>query len=476
MILSRKKWIMIGVVVVVGALVAGIIPLSLLQLTVNTNGVGYYARGVRGGSNDNGGGDLLDTTSYVTSWTGGGSSEKIVIQGHYYGSGGLSPEMPREWYKVTLTVDNPAVQINGVTATTWTKTYENSGSGAIETGKWIPMEAVVLTLTNPCSGSVHVELWGHIHYYNPLPNGANFLLAEDYGYLRSGVGSVKVQNDVVEEGKNVNMFVETAYAHSDKSSVSPSDEGWFLNVYNPSGASVFSKTIGDNFAGTVSWLVPSGSYSASSTNIFKVILRNELIDQDDDWFFTVGPGMSTQVPGLPTFKVTSGDPPYHPGDQITVQISATKRLNPIAGFWVWVSYETSAGTTTNYIYEKKWYPATPTATGATASVTFTFPDAGNVRMEASSADTVNLNSGMAEMEWTVYGPSGTGSASVPFDWTQLAYVVVILIAALLVWWRAPIPTQFKMILMLILIAVAFYFAWPLMTTDYSTHTTWIPGE
>jgi hypothetical protein len=480
--LSRKKLLLIGAVLVVGALMFGVIPLSLLEISVNTNGTAYRYYAVEGNSNANGGGDiLLSGESLVTSWTGGGASEPMLIQGqlrrHIEWDVPLGVGVSAYWYIVSVSGDNQDIKINGGAGTDWTSTKYGSVPFSSTDENWVPLKAVTVTITNPVSGSVTVQLWAHHTWLGGIgglqPQSRDDLFAEDFAYLRSGVGSVKVQNDVVEENTNAAFFVETGYAHSTRADVPTNDQGWILNVYNPTGTSVFQKNIDDNFAGTITWLVPSGSYSSTSSNIFKVVLRNELINQDDTWMFAIGAGMMKDIPKLPSFTITSGDPPYHPGDQITVRISSDKGTNPIAGFWVWVSYETSAGTTTQYIYEKKWYPATVTATGGTATVTFTFPDTGYARLEASCADTLNLNSGMSSMKWTINGSEG--GASYPFDWTQLVYVIVALIGAVVVWFKVPLPKMFKIIVVLVLIAVAFYFAWPLVTTDYSVGATWIPG-
>jgi hypothetical protein len=461
-----KKSMIVLAVIVIGVLVAsGALP--LLEVGANTSGIAYYHKGWEGNSEANGGGDLLDSTAYVTSWTGGGASEKIVITGKvrtpdtsFFGSP-LVAGFVRYWYVVKIESNNLNVQINGVTGTTWTSPVYDAPSASVTGSSWFNMNTAILTLTNPCSGKVSVEFWGHHHWLNILiPAEDDNIFATDQAYLRSGIGSVKVQNDVVEEGTDASFYVETAYAYSDKLDVPSTDEGWILNVFSPTGTSVFQKTIGDNFAGTVKWPVPTGSYSPTSTNTFRVVLRNELINQDDDWFFTVGPGMIAQIPGLPSFTITSGDPPYSPGDQITVQISAVKATNPISGFWVWVSYETSAGTTTNYIYEHKWYPATATATGAIASVTFTFPDSGYARLEASTADSLNLNSGKSSMKWTVYGAEDTGDVTTPTDYSMLILGAFLLIVAFILYLKAPIPKPYNLIITLALVALGIYLIYP----------------
>jgi hypothetical protein len=469
----RRRNLVIVALIIVGVLIAsGVLP--ILEITVNTNGVAYYNKGMEGNSNANGGGDLLDSTSYVTSWTGGGASEKIVIQAKvrfpdkgFWGSP-LSSSFVRYWYVVKIDGNNPNVKINGVTGTTWTSAKMDPGSASVTGSSWFAMNTAILTLTNPCSGKVSVEFWGHHHWLNLLiPAEDDNIFATDQAYLRSGVGSVKVQNDVVEEGTDASFFVETGYAHSNKAGVPSTDQGWILNIYNPIGTSVFTKTIGDNFAGTVKWAVPQGSYSAQSTNIFRVVLRNELINQDDDWFFTVGPGMLTQIPNKPTFELVKGDEPFQVGEQVTIRISANKTYNDITGFWVWLSYETSAGTTTHYVYEKAWFPATKSAgTMYFADVTFIFPDSGYARLEASTADTRNLNSGMSELKFTVQGLQPPGTVFTPTDYSMLIVGVFIILLAVILYMKAPIPKPYNLVLALALVALAIYLMYPTLQTVF----------
>lgn len=463
--ISRKMLFGIGAIVIGALVVTGGIPL-LLGVVVNTEGIGYEYRDVLGGATSNGGGDLLNAPAYVTSWTGGGNSELIAIQGHYKSAAGFfefTPEFTRYWYKVTLTVDNPDVKINGVTGTTYTSSnYEYI---SLSRDFWTPCEALYLTLTNPCSGKVHVELWGHVNDLNPLSDDTG-LLAVDEAYLRSGVGKVQCTDDVVEEGSYAKIYVETGYSHSSIPDVPDSDEGWTLQISNlDTGKVLFTKAMSDNYAGTVSWLVPDGTYSSTSTNKMKVILRNELLNQDDDDLFVVGSGMLDQIPEKPTFKIIAGDPPYAPGESITVEVSAVKNTYDIAGFWVSVSYETSAGTTTEYVINSKWFAATKTTTGGYCQVTFTFPSTGYVRMEASAADTMNLNSGNSELTWTVYdadGDTGTGDDLGPIDWTSIFMVVILVAGAMFIYWKAPFPPMIKWVLVLVLLAIAGYFMYGLI--------------
>jgi len=469
----KKRNLIILALIIVGVLVAsGLLP--ILEIAVNTNGVAYYNKGIEGNSNANGGGDLLDSTSYVTSWTGGGASEKIVITGKvrfpdkgFWGSP-LSSSFVRYWYVVKIDGNNPNVKINGVTGTTWTSAKMDPGSAFVTGSSWFAMNTAILTLTNPCSGKVSVEFWGHHHWLNILlPAEDDNIFATDQAYLRSGVGSVKVQNDVVEEGTDASFYVETGYAHSNKAGVPSNDQGWILNIYNPIGESVFQKTIGDNFAGTIKWAVPQGSYSNQSTNIFRVVLRNELINQDDDWFFTVGPGMLTQIPNKPSFELVKGDEPFQVGEQVTIRLSAAKTYNDITGFWVWVSYETSAGTTTQYVYKQAWFPATKLASNTwVADVSFTFPDSGYARLEASTVDSRSLNSGMSEIKFTVHGLEPGGTVSTPTDYTMLVVGVFIVLLAAILYWKAPIPKPYNLVLALALVALAIYLMYPTLQTVF----------
>jgi hypothetical protein len=82
---------------------------------------------------------------------------------------------------------------------------------------------------------------------------------------------------------------------------------------------------------------------------------------------------------------------------------------------------------------------------------------------------MNLNSGISELKFTVYGADGR--TQIPFDWVQLVIVIAILIFAVILYYKVPIGQPYNLIMLLVLIAVAFYFAWPLMTTDYSSHAT-----
>lgn len=454
------KWIVVAIVLVGAVAIA--VP-NLLSVIVNTDGVAFEYRDVTGGSNAVGSSDLLDTTAYVTSWTAGGLSEKIVIQGYYKNTAGwdFDPDMKEYWYVVTLGVDNPDVKINGVTGTTWTSPRYAADLG--DPNLWQPGIAVTLQITNPCTGMVHVEMYGRVMDLNPFSSDDG-LLALDEAYLRSGIGSIVVNNDVVEEGTEVSFYVKTGYAHSTNTLIPASDQGWYLDIKSPSGTKVYSTTLQDNFADTLKWLVPMGSYSSTSSNIYTIVLRNELIDQDDDIFFTVGQGMIEEIPEKPSFSIVEGSEPFLAGESIKVRLRADVTTYPISGFWVWVSYETSTGSTTHYLLQEAWYVANPTdADTYEAYVSFTFPDAGFVRFEASTVDINNLNSGIAELRWTVDEADEGGTVDEPdddYDWAGVLILAGCVLVAFLIYWRVPLPMLYKLLLVMAILGVGAYFAYP----------------
>lgn len=471
-----KPFGIVGVVVLVLVMVlAGFSGLLLYmnQNQADTTGVAFEYKGLIAGSNSNGGKDLLDSTSYVTSWSGGGKSEKVVVQGEFKSTGTqlLGSTITAYRYVVYALTNNNQIQMNGVHTTTYDTGWV-AGTNLVIGKGWSSVQTLIITITEPCVGIVRAEMYAQYAYFDtglgvPIPRVGGALFAYDEAWLRSGVGSVLVQNspNVVEEGQNVSLFVETGYSHSGGATIQTG--GWTLNIYNPTGTSVMTKTIADNFAGTVKYQIPNGSYSPTSTNVYKVILRNELIDQDDAWFFTIGPGMFKKIPNLPTFKSTGDGKTLIPGDSVSVTITSVK--NPlgydIKGFWVWVSYETSASTTTQYVIEKAWYAATSDGKGSfSAIVTFTFPDAGQVRFQASAADTMNLNSGISSLQWTVYPkppepPPGPG----PFDKSMVSLIIGVALVILLLVFAfialTKVPQPWGIIAALVLIGLAVLAAW-----------------
>ena len=91
-------------------------------------------------------------------------------------------------------------------------------------------------------------------------------------------------------------------------------------------------------------------------------------------------------------------------------------------------------------------------------MTFTFPSTGNVRMEASAADTMNLNSGNSEMTWTIYDDGGGGDdAPLDINWASLIIALILLAGAVIVYLKVPMHIYLKLLLTLGMLAGAGYF-------------------
>lgn len=426
--MKRVILVVIAAVIIIGLVLGGF---SLLgAVYADTNGVGIQWRDIRGGSNVNGGGDLLDTTTYVTGWTGTSTSEKIVIQGHFRGTGTFEPAFERYWYEVELVSDNPTIQINGATGTTWKSPTFTVPD--FRNGQWYPMQIAVLILTNPCQGKIHIELWGHINDLNPWSSDDG-LLASDEAYLKSGIGRMFLAASSYEEGMTATINVETGYAHSVVPGTSPSDQGWFVNIYDPSGAQTWQTTVSDNFNGQVKWPIPTGSWKSDWNNRFLVVLRNELIDQDQRAIVVIEAGATLKQPNQPTATLVKGEEPFTKGEIITVRLSAEQNPigYPIAGFTVSVVTTSSAGAVTDYIMKDVWYAAVR-GEGSIyyTDVTFAFPEAGFAELWGSTVDTHNYASGDAMLKFTIAGMGNDQDQ--PKEFNILLVVAIVAIAAALI--------------------------------------------
>ena len=454
---SRKNVVIAGLIIV-GFIIAGGVPglMTLLgESEVEVVGEGFEYRDVLGGSIELGWDDVLDSMAYVTSWKSDGDSEKIILHGYYKGAYGydVTPDFKEYWYEVTLDVNNPDVEINGVTGTTWTSPRHTVND--LSDYYWTTCITEPIRITGDCVGKIHVELWGRVMDLNPWSEDDG-LLAVDEAYLRSGIGKVQCPDEVVEEDTYARVYVETGYSHTvvDDSTES---EGWTLQMFNlNTGVLVYSTAVSDLFAGYKTWMVPVGTYELGGINKIKAILRNVLIDQDDDDQFVVGVGMIDDIPNAPTFEITAGEAPYTPGESITVKVSATKTTYDITGFYVSVSYETSAATTVEYVMRDRWFAAIQTPTGGYCHVTFVFSDTGYVRMEASAYDTMSLPSGNSELTFTVDRASGVTDDEFPdINWLYVIIGAVLIIAAMAIYKQVPKP--FNIVVLLALIALGAYF-------------------
>jgi hypothetical protein len=404
----------------------------------NTTGVSYATHGIRGNSAATKCplGDLLNTDTYVTGWTGTADSELIVAQAGFqlYADVPRSVEVKRMWYVVTLEGNGDGVKINGVAGKTFTTDKITAPAQDVMPDRWYFMPAFTFKLTNPFVGKVHVDAWADRQWNFGLSGGAA-ILASDEAYLKSGVGRIHLTTDVFEEGTEAAFNVETGYSHSTNDAVSASDEGWYLNIYDPSGNMVWQKTLNDNFNGEVKWPIPLGTYKAEWNNRFAVVLRNELIDQDQRVVYTVGPGMLIKKPNKPECSLIIGEEPFTKGESITVRVSATQNPlgYPIAGFTISIVSTSSAGAVTDYIIKDAFYPSQKgEGTSYFADVTFAFPEAGYAELWGNTVDTKNLNSGNTMLKFSVagMGPPSDDDKKTGIDVMVVVAVVLIILAVL----------------------------------------------
>ena len=464
MVKMKRKNIVIVALIAVGFVIAGGVPglLSLFE-PEDVEGVTFYSKGVAGGSVAGGApNDLLDAESYVTSWADG-LSEKIVIRPYwvFYEGGPVLVEILETWVIVKLEGSGSGVLINGVATTTWTSDRYGIGGGTIPKDQWMSVPAIIIELRNPFVGGIIVEFWCYHKWDAGLSSGDD-KIAEDKANLLPGVGSITAKDDLVEEGETAEFNVVTGFSESTKAVNPTPSDGWTMSVYSlRTGANVFSTTVKDDFVGTVSWPVPDGTFVTVGDNRHRAVLRNTLFDIS--WYdtFVIGAGMRDQVPELPTFEIIEGDAPYSPGESITVQIWADSNditNSQIDGFWVNVFYELEGGAKSTFIIDGRYYPATATATGGTATVSFTFPEAGSVVFEASAQDDYNLNSGWSRLNWDVYadGDNGDDEEQV-IDWAYMAIGIILIIGAILIYARKLLPMPYNLVIMIALLALAAYF-------------------
>ena len=430
--------IALGIVVML-LVVAGF---SMLSVVANTNGESYTIHGIMGNSIAGGVSeghpmvDVLDSTSYVTAWASGGYGEKIVLRGEAkvkdsYGAW-FDPGMSEYWYKVVFDGNAPlgSIMVQGKTFNSFPATWESAkyDGHAIDFSintKWQihPLQGAVLNIQNPFNGKVHVDLMATCYETSSVTG----VIATDEANLKDGIGKIDIPNRVVEEDTDLIMYVTTGASHS---VADPTDTGgWKLMISDPSGTIVYTTTMQDGLiASKKTWTVPEGSYRASWNNTFYVTLRNELIDQDQKFFFTVGQGMIIEIPSMPSFeKVSGADTPYHPGDQVIIKVSSHSKTYPIVRFDVWLEKVSSEGQVYDYIWRQKAFDAVLDGAGVySATITITFNDVGYYKMEASAVDscpTGALHSEVAAYDFRTFDDDDGPPPFEGFDLLQIALII-----------------------------------------------------
>lgn len=406
--MKRVIPVVIAVVIIVGLILAGFRFMGTVY--AETKGVAYSTHGVKGNSAANGCpiGDVLDTDTYITGWTGTADSEKIVVAGAFSLTADLwrEVEVKRTWYQITLEGSGPDVKINGVPGMSYISEKSTAPSQDVGPDRFYFMPSFTFKLTNPFVGKIHAEFWADRQWNFGMSGGAA-KLSEDEAYLKSGIGRIYLTAPAVEEGTDCVFNVETGYAHSSLPHIMGSaDEGWFLNIYDPSGTMIWQKIVSDNFYGQVTWPVPLGSWKSEWNNRFTAVLRNELIDQDQRVTTIIEVGGMLKKPNFPVVTVLKGSEPFEKGESITLRLSAEQNPlgYPVAGFIVSIVATSATGAVTDFIIKDAYYPSLK-GTGSTyfADVSFSFPEAGYAELWGSTVDTHNLASGDVTLKFSVTG-------------------------------------------------------------------------
>jgi len=461
--------IAVGIVVILLVL-TGFNPLSVAQASTTT--VGYLDHGVEGASPSASkdsthplpvrDGELLDSHAYVTSWDTLGLSEKIVATGnlrrdlnfHAIADCGFDEYFYRATFPASVQVALSDAKVNGTSVRSWDSPHiVRDGTNLINSNQWLALQNIVFYIQGPAVGVMHIELWVKNYivdpYWPPNSYGPNWnKFQSDEANLLSGIGTVTVPQDVVEEGNAAHFSVRTGVSHS---AVSTSTGGWLLQVFEPGtnptiSNSIWQQPVADNYNGVVNWIVPLGSYKnptsattpANWDNKYTVMLTNELFDQSHAWVFSIGKGMMPQIPNKPSLKVISGDMSnggYTQGGLITVEISAIK--NPLGydvkDFIVSVQYIKAGGGDSTVVLSDTHYAAAKTNdTIFYARFSFVVPEAGTVTIWGDTFDINGLNSGVVKLNIgvTPYYPPGPGDG---IDWLQIALIagaILVLIGAI----------------------------------------------
>lgn len=292
--------------------------------------------------------ELLDQSKYVTAWKEGRVSEKIVVAGRTFGR--FIPTsvqlcmVDKYWIDVYLddsadwsnpdyvsTPDNPYSD-----KITW-NTPDGANPGEVKVGSEIPMSWAniklgpqIFHINGPYVGYLKVII--HVRY--SIRNILGWELAyfvwntTDHAYLLSGAGNVVVKYpngyDEVQEGETVEFHVDTGFSGP---AVAERDKGWLLTLYYPydypdkGGKPFMNWTIPDNrHPYVVKWTVPQGIWKPHVSNAFRLILCNQLINQNESYVLIID--FREKMPPAPRIEVENNW--MYPNERMNVTIYADK--------------------------------------------------------------------------------------------------------------------------------------------------------
>jgi len=381
--------------------------------------------------------ELTDETDLVTAWKTGGNSVKLVVGGASQIRSDLELGVGRYFYQIYIVDQDhptpyPIMWYNNynrdyihITAPTTGffgmdlfagHTYVRTGGslytfdpftgtnikttiGCDASFPPIPMGGATflagsygIEIKNPHVGKLIVQLWCELA--NSLANHDQYpyLMLQDEVKLLDGTGKLSIRDakTVYEEEQTIHFLVDTGYSGK-RQGGEYADDGWELRVYDAKGTRRQTWTIADDQHGIdKAYLIPDGAYDSTGYNTWKVELWNTLFNQYETYFFTIGKGMTNQIPGMPT--ITFDKTYYNMGDicyATIVSVPNSQGRNTINEFFVRAYYQDEP---INYLYG----PVYVKASGNQIVVSFSLPKGDrNCVVEANAFDAPHDQGGLA---------------------------------------------------------------------------------
>lgn len=309
---SSKLVVVLVLVIALFAFIVGLLvglPLQVVSLNTASHNAEVYGWIADGG---NPGGEFLDASQYVSSWSPSLDSEKIVIKANVRTTGFTLACVTEYRYKVHTTS-------NGVSWNELSTSPYTFKTGAALTGGPIALQTPsVFALRGLYEGGIRVILEFHIKDGCLIDKGFLFV-GEDQAYLRSGVGSVRAPAGAT-VGDQVSVCVDVPYVNSEKEP----GKGWLLYGFSSAQNREILRvdpiaTSGTTcYAYTVSSVDFVQSPSCTTENRLEWHLFNELWAKDFAFTTTVD---ATRF--RPSIRITSISGDREVGKPVTIAWNAT---------------------------------------------------------------------------------------------------------------------------------------------------------
>lgn len=296
--------ILIVVVLVFGIFIGlqfVLVPVALT--TTSTTNTGRNWVGAGGGFP---GGEMLDQTTYIASWSDDLDGQKVTMQGKHAESFGTQCILDGVRYLVDINEGGG-----------WVRVEERVFSGFFGGTSPVsgPIHQYRLHGIIPSGAGVRVQYDGHCAGAEPVGGWIPFV--HDEARIVSGIGNVEWEENQYTVGETAIVRWEIPYVTDEASKT-----GWSLFVHSTASDLVVGPIKLNTTFGSYRYSVTSADFAVQSDcrNELVAILRNELWDKDFDTTTII------DVSGLaPSVQIT-GWTPLAPeqGDLVTVRFDASK--------------------------------------------------------------------------------------------------------------------------------------------------------